>query len=455
MNLILIGGAQMNKAIDMTEGNIFKQILLFSVPLLLGNLFQQIYNATDTYIIGNYIGDIALAAVNSTQPIINFGIAAFMGLSLGGQVVISQAFGASDNLKIERAIYSSIVIGIITTLILMVFALTAITPLLQLMNVEGEVLKLSALYLKIYFLGSFGVVFYNLITGILRALGDSLRPLYFLIFTCFLNIILDILFVTVIDLGVFGVALATAMTQIACAVLTLFTLFNKYPQYHLSLNKITYDQAMIKKIINIGIPSAIQNSIVSFSNVFVQTNINSFGPLVMAGSGSYSKIDAFATLPVMSFAMAITTFVAQNIGAEKYERVKQGIKTTLIFALVVIISFSAVVWFFGYQAIGLFTQNPEVISYGILKMHWMMPFYPILTLAHVLLGALRGAGKTKIPMYITILCWCVIRMAYLAIVVPLFHDLRLVFFGYPLTWTLSVILILLYYHKVGIIPEDA
>ncbi len=443
----------MNKAIDMTEGGIFKQILLFSIPLLLGNLFQQIYNATDTYIIGNYIGDIALAAVNSTQPIINFGIAAFMGLSLGGQVVISQAFGASDNNRIERAIYSSIVIGIITTVILMIFAVFAINPMLKAMNVEGEVLELSSLYLRIYFLGSFGVVFYNLITGVLRALGDSMRPLYFLIFTCFLNIILDVFFVTVIDWGVFGVAMATALTQIACAVLTLFTLFRQYPQYSLCLTKIRYDREMIKKIVDIGIPSAIQNSIVSFSNVFVQTNINGFGPQVMAGSGSYSKIDAFATLPVMSFAMAITTFVAQNIGAKKYDRVKQGIKITLIFAQVVIISFSAVVWFFGYQAIGLFTQSHEVIMYGILKMHWMMPFYPILTLAHVLLGALRGAGKTKIPMYITILCWCVIRMAYLAVIVPLYHDLGLVYFAYPLTWTLSVVLILWYYYKIGIIPK--
>lgn len=443
----------MNKAIDMTEGGIFKQILLFSIPLLLGNLFQQIYNATDTYIIGNYIGDIALAAVNSTQPIINFGIAAFMGLSLGGQVVISQAFGASDNEKIERAIYSSIVIGLITTVLLMIFAVVAIDPLLRAMNVEGEVLELSGLYLKIYFLGSFGVVFYNLITGVLRALGDSVRPLYFLIFTCFLNIILDVFFVTVISMGVFGVAMATALTQIACAVLTLVTLFRQYPQYNLSLSKIRYDKAMTRRIVDIGIPSAIQNSIVSFSNVFVQTNINGFGPLVMAGSGSYSKIDAFATLPVMSFAMAITTFVAQNIGAKKYQRVKQGIKITLIFAQVVIICFSAVVWFFGYQAIGLFTQNHEVIMYGIQKMHWMMPFYPILTLAHVLLGALRGAGKTKIPMYITILCWCVIRMAYLAVIVPLFHDLGLVYFAYPLTWSLSVVLILWYYYKIGIIPK--
>ena len=437
----------------MTEGGIFKQILLFSIPLLLGNLFQQIYNATDTYIIGNYIGDIALAAVNSTQPIINFGIAAFMGLSLGGQVVISQAFGASDNKRIERAIYSSIVIGIITTVILMVFAVVAIRPLLQLMNVDGEVLDLSSLYLRIYFLGSFGVVFYNLITGVLRALGDSVRPLYFLIFTCFLNIILDVFFVTVINLGVFGVAMATAITQIACAILTLYTLFKKYPEYHLSISKIRYDKGMVIKIVEIGIPSAIQNSIVSFSNVFVQTNINGFGPLVMAGSGSYSKIDAFATLPVMSFAMAITTFVAQNIGAKKYDRVRQGIKITLIFAEVVIICFSAIVWLFGYQAIGLFTQNHEVIMYGMLKMYWMMPFYPILTVAHVLLGALRGAGKTKIPMYITILCWCVIRMAYLAVIVPLFHDLGLVYFAYPLTWSLSVILILWYYYKIGIIPK--
>ncbi len=443
----------MNKTLDMTKGNIFKQILYFSIPLLLGNFFQQIYNATDTFIIGNFIGDTALAAVNSVQPIINLGIGAFMGLSLGGQVVISQGFGANDSEKVSRAIHASILIGIITTVVLMILSLFIFPPLLRIMNVEGDVLDLSSLYLRIYFLGGFGIVFYNLITGVLRALGDSVRPLYFLIFTCFLNIILDVIFVTVLNLGVFGVALATALTQIACAILTLYTLITGYRDYQVSLRKVHFDRPILREVINIGIPSAIQNGIVSFSNVFVQSNINSFGPLAMAGSGSYSKIDSFATMPVMTFSMSITTFVAQNIGARKIERVKKGIITTIIFAEAVIITLSAIVWLFGYQAIGLFTDNHDVIMYGILKMHCMMPFYPVIAICHILIGALRGVGKTKIPMYITIFSWCIIRMLYLAITVPVFHDLAIVYYAYPITWSLSMVLLILYYLIVGLIPE--
>ena len=431
----------------MTEGSIFRQLLYFSIPLIIGNLFQQLYNTVDSIVVGNFIGDNALAAVNSSGAIVQLLISFFMGLSMGGGVTISNYFGAKNREGVHKAVHTtfalSVFSGVLATIIGVVFTPT----ILKLVNVDPDVMADSILYLRIYFMGILGLIVYNMCCGMLRAVGDSRHPLYFLIVSSVINVVLDIVFVAVFNLGIAGVAYATLIAQFVSAILSVRQLMCTNEIYKLELKKVRFHIDTLKRIIKIGLPSALQNAIVSFSNVVVQANINSFGKEAMAGAGSYMKVDGFALMPVMSFSMALTTFVGQNVGAKEYERVRKGTKIGVLMSCSTILVISMILLVFAPQVMSIFSSNPNVIAVGKTMMYSVVPGYLFVAISHALAGVLRGAGLTKIPMYVMVMCWCVCRVIWITVTVKLFNDIRFVFLGWPVTWVLSATVLIIYYKR--------
>jgi len=431
----------------MTEGTIWKQLLLFSVPLLLGNLFQQMYNAVDSIVVGNYIGPQALAAVGSSAPVINLLVSIFMGISVGAGVIISRYFGARNIENLQDSIHTSLAFSIAAGIIMTIVGVLLSPLILQWIGTPQDVMGNSVLYLRIYFCGILSVLVYNMGSGILRAVGDSKNPLYFLIVSSITNIILDLLFVVVLKMGIAGVGWATLISQTISAILTLILLIKTKQEYKVTLKKIRFHKERLIEIIRLGLPSGIQNGVVSFSNVIVQSNINAFGSVAMAGCGAYTKIDGFAILPVMSFSMALTTFTGQNMGANKLERVHQGAKTGIFMSVATTVVISVLLELFGPQVLSIFTDNQQVIHYGLYMLHILAPCYIFLAISHAFSGIIRGAGITTIPMIVMISCWCVLRMAWILTSVPIFHDIGVVFMGWPITWFASALWLFLYYKK--------
>ena len=431
----------------MTEGVIWKEILLFSIPLLLGNLFQQLYNAVDSVVVGNYIGAQALAAVGSSAPVINLLVSFFMGLAVGACVIISRYFGARKKEELHIAVHTSLALTFAAGLVMTLIGVLISPYVLQWVGTPSDVMESSVLYLRIYFLGILSVMVYNMGSGILRAVGDSRNPLYFLIVSSVTNIILDMLFVIVFHMGIAGVGWATLIAQTISAVLTMLLLMRTKEEYQVKLKHIRFHKHMLYEIVRLGLPSGLQNAIVSFSNVIVQSNINAFGSLAMAGCGSYTKIDGFAILPVMSYSMALTTFTGQNMGAKKYDRVKQGAKTGILMSVITIVCISALLLMLGPNVLAIFSSDPTVINYGLYMMHVLAPGYIFLAISHAFNGIIRGAGITTVPMIVMVTCWCGLRMAWILTSVPLFHDIGVVFMGWPLTWIASALWLFLYYRK--------
>ena len=431
----------------MTEGVIWKEILLFSIPLLLGNLFQQLYNAVDSVVVGNYIGAQALAAVGSSAPVINLLVSFFMGLAGGAGVIISRYFGARKKEELHIAVHTSLALTFAAGLVMTLIGVLISPYVLQWVGTPSDVMESSVLYLRIYFLGILSVMVYNMGSGILRAVGDSRNPLYFLIVSSVTNIILDMLFVIVFHMGIAGVGWATLIAQTISAVLTMLLLMRTKEEYQVKLKHIRFHKHMLYEIVRLGLPSGLQNAIVSFSNVIVQSNINAFGSLAMAGCGSYTKIDGFAILPVMSYSMALTTFTGQNMGAKKYDRVKQGAKTGILMSVITIVCISALLLMLGPKVLAIFSSDPTVIKYGLYMMHVLAPGYIFLAISHAFNGIIRGAGITTVPMIVMVTCWCGLRMAWILTSVPLFHDIGVVFMGWPLTWIASALWLFLYYRK--------
>ncbi|MGL5150108.1 MAG: MATE family efflux transporter [Clostridium sp.] len=431
----------------MTEGPILKKLLAFAFPLLLGNLFQQLYNTVDSVIVGKYIGSEALASVNSSGPIINLLIAMFMGVSMGGSVIISQYFGAKNNKKLKLALHTTVAFALISGFILTFIGVIFSPTILRAMGTPEDIMDKSSLYLRIYFSGILGIIVYNICSGILRAVGDSKKPLYFLIVSSLVNIILDLIFVVNLNMGVAGVALATLISQFISASLVLYVLVRTKEVYSLKIKEIKVHKEYLKKIIRIGLPSGLQGSIVSFSNVVVQSNINNFGAIAMAGCGSYTKIDGFAILPIMSLSMALTTFTGQNIGAKQYDRVHVGSKIGLKLTVIITFTISGFLYIFAPHVLKIFSNDPEVIKYGVLMLQTLAPAYIFLATSNVLSGILRGAGKTTVPMIVMIACWCFMRVGWILVLVPIFNDIRVVFAAYAVTWVSSAVILYIYFKK--------
>ena len=431
----------------MIEGKISKSIILFALPILLGNLFQQLYNVVDSIVVGNVLGKEALAAVSSTGSLINLIVGLINGIFVGAGVIIARYYGAKNNKSLPKAVHTTIAFGFIAGIIVTAFGVIFTPWLLKLMGTPSDVFTDSVTYLRIYFAGGIGIVMYNACVGIFQAIGDSKRPLYYLIVAAITNVVLDILFIAVFNFGVGGAAVATVISQFISAILGFIKLTKVDGDYKIYIKKIKIDGEMLEILMKMGLPTGIQNSIVAFANVIVQSNINQFGSIAMAGSGSYSKLEGFAFLPITSFSVALTTFIGQNLGAKQYDRAKQGARFGIIAGVSLAQIIGIIIWIFAPKLIGLFNSDPAVIEQGVIRARIICLFYFLLALSHCLSGILRGAGKTNIPMIVMLVSWCLIRIAYITIMVKIIPDIRVIFWAYPLTWFISSVAFLVYYKK--------
>ena len=439
-----------SKAKRMTEGSIFKCLLYFALPLMVGNFFQQLYNTVDSIIVGNFVGKEALAAIGSVDSIINTYIGFFVGLSAGAGVVISQYYGASDDENVHKAVHTTIAITLIMAIGTTIISLFTTDIFLKISRVPSDVWPEAETYLGIYFLGLVGLLIYNMGSGILRAVGDSKHPLYFLIFSALSNTILDIIFVANLRLGVAGAAYATIISQALSALLVLYTLIKTKDCYKISFKKIRIYPKLLKQIFRIGLPTALQMMVTAFSNVFVQSYINSFGSAAMAGYSSYNKIDKVCLLPLQSIGLAITTFMGQNIGAGNSERAIKGVKTATRMNVVTAIVLLTFLWVVAPYLIYIFNQDEEVIHYGTIFLRTMSPFFLCVAYNQIHNGALKGAGNTKIPMIIMMSCFIVFRQIYLFVISRVINTPIAIALGYPLGWLLCTIILSIYYKKVDI-----
>ena len=428
--------------VDMTEGNIFRHLINFALPLLVGNLFQQLYNMVDTWVVGRFVSNEAYAAVGSVGPIVNMLIGFFMGLSSGAGVVISQYYGAQKHDKVSHAVHTAILMTLIMGVIFVGVGL-AMTPfILQLMNTPENVLPESTAYLSIYFSGILGLMIYNIGSGILRAVGDSQRPFYFLVVCAIMNTVLDLLFVLQFNMGVQGVALATILSQGTSAILVVITLLCSDNCIKLIPKELKIHWDMLKKIFSVGIPAALQMAITAFSNIFVQSYINYFGDNCMSGWTTYAKVDQLLFLPMQSISLASTTFVGQNLGKNQVARARKGVSISVILAVSSTVIMLIPVMLFAPQIVAFFNDKPEVIEYGTLLLRWISPFYILCSFNQIYSGALRGAGNTKAPMIIMLVSFVAFRQVYL-----FWNEIIPIAMGYPAGWLLCSSLSALYYHK--------
>jgi len=422
------------KTMDMTQGVIWKQLVTFAIPLLIGNLFQQLYNTVDSIIVGNFVSTEALAAVGSVGPIINMLVGFFMGLATGSGVIISQYFGAKKGELLHKAVHTALLLTLIMG-VLFTFIGIAMTPtMLRFMSTPENVMDDATRYLRIYFSGLLGLMVYNMGSGILRAVGDSQRPLYFLIFSSVTNVVLDLLFVVVFKMGVAGVAWATIIAQFASAILTLYVLMKSNEDYRFVIKDLGIDTVILGKIVRVGLPAGLQMAITSFSNIFVQSYINVFGSACMAGWTSYAKLDQFIMLPMQSLALASTTFTGQNLGAGNLKRAKKGTITSFCISATITLLLAIAVMIFARQALYLFTQDESVLEYGVLFIRWLSPFYVLCCGNQIFAGALRGAGDSTGPMVIMLASFVLFRQLYLLIGTQFIDSVLYVGMGYPAGW---------------------
>lgn len=440
----------MTKNIEpMTKGSIVKHMIYFALPLLIGNLFQQLYNTVDSLIVGNFLGSSALAAVSSSGSLIFMLIGFLSGISSGAGVIISRYFGAEDIKNVHRAVHTTVAFGLAAGLLMTVTGVVMSPWILIWMGTPESVIGESVIYLQIYFSGSFGFVMYNIFVGILQAIGDSRHPLYYLIISSVINVVLDVLFIRMYHTGVGGAALATVIAQAVSAILCMIQLVRTKESYRLQIKEIKFDRRILGQIIRIGLPSGVQNSIIAFANVIVQSYINAFGEMAMAGYGAYSKIEGFAFLPINSFTMAMTTFVGQNLGAKQIGRTRKGARFGIWVTISLAELIGVFVFLFAPQLIAAFDSTPDVIRFGVEKARTAALFYCLLAFSHSIASILRGAGKAIVPMIIMMCFWCVVRVAFLAVTIPLTHSMQMVYLVYPLTWGLSSLAFFFCYKKVN------
>lgn len=435
----------------MTEGNIARHLVNFALPLLIGNIFQQFYNTVDTWVVGNYVSNEAFSAVGTVGPIINMLIGLFGGMSSGASVVIAQYYGAHRNDKVKEAVHTSAALTLILCVAFTVIGLLLIQPMLRLMKTPVEVLPESTAYLTIYFAGMSGLMIYNMGSGILRAVGDSTRPFYFLVVSAVLNIVLDLVFVIAFDMGVRGVGFATIIAQGVSALLISLSLLHSESCVRLRVRDLRINGKMLRKVIRVGIPAGLQMAITGFSNVFVQSYINHFGADCMSGWTAYSKIDQLLILPMQSVGLASTTFVGQNLGQSKVDRAKQGIRTALLMAVAVTFCVMIPVIVFAPQLVAFFNDKPEVIGYGTLLLRYISPFYLVCCINQVYAGALRGSGNSRVPMVIMLVSFVLFRQCYLYVMANFVsNEVVPIVLGYPAGWVLCSLITLVYYKRTKI-----
>lgn len=439
------GGEAASRVKDMTKGNPYSLMMGFALPIFLSQVFQQLYNTADALIVGKFLGTNALAAVTSSGTLIFLLISFFMGTAMGGGVVISKFFGAGDKEQVSRAIHTILAFGIVSGIVLTVVGVAFTPAFLRWMQTDPEVMPEAVEYFRYYFLGALAMVLYNICRSIMNALGDSRRPLYYLIFSSILNVVLDVLFIGAFHWGVWSAAAATVISQAASVVLCMVYLLQKGNIYTVELAKIRFHKATLIEIIRYGLPSGVQNSVIAFANVIVQSQINSFGKLAMAAYGTHAKIEGFAFLPITSFNMACTTFISQNLGAKQYERAKKGARFSILAAVLLAELIGIGYYIFAPQLIGIFDKTAGVITLGVQQARTVALFYFLLAFSHSIAAVCRGAGKAFVPMVIMLSIWCVVRITYIIIVMRFTGEISYIYWAYPLTWGISSVIYLGYY----------
>ena len=435
----------MNNTKDMTKGSPWKIIILFAIPIFFSQLFQQLYNAIDSLIVGNFLGKESLAAVASSGNLIHLFTSFFTGTALGGGVIIARYFGSKRISDMNKAIHTSIAFGLICCVFVTTIGILFAPTVLRWMGTTEDVLPKSVSYFRFYFAGISGMIMYNIFNGILQAVGNSKRPLLYLIISSAINIILDLIFVAWFRWDVWAAALATSISQITSSILCLMFLMKKGTVYQVELCRIRIDKYILKDILKYGLPSGIQNSVIGLANVIIQSNINSFGTNAMAGCGSYAKVEGFAFLPITCFTMAISTFVGQNLGANEYDRAKKGSRFGIFTSIILAEIIGVLQYIFAPQLIALFNDDPGVVEIGTLQCRTICLFYCLLAFSHCIASVCRGAGKAIVPMLIMLIVWCGIRITYITIIMKIVHEIKYVFLAYPLTWGISTIIYFIYY----------
>ncbi len=430
---------------DMTRGGIYSSMTAFALPILLSQIFQQLYNTADSLIVGQFLGTDALAAVSSSGTLIFLLVSFFNGTAMGAGVVISRYFGEKNADNVSRAIHTNIAFGLVSGVFLTVVGVVFTPTFLKWMNTDPDVMPEAIEYFRYYFLGSIALIMYNICRGIMNAVGDSKRPLYYLIFSSLLNVALDILFVGVFRWGVWSAAVATVISQMGSVLLCMVYLCRKGHIFTVELRKLRFHKDMFIEIIRFGLPSGVQNSVIAFANVIVQSQINSFGKFAQAAYGVHAKVEGFAFLPIVSFNMATTTFISQNLGAKQYDRAKKAARFGILAAMILAELIGFAVYFAAPYLIGMFDSNPEVIRLGVQQARTICLFYFLLAFSHAVAAVCRGAGKAFVPMFVMLSVWCVIRIIYIQTVMQLTGDIGLIYWAYPITWTISSVIYFFYY----------
>lgn len=438
---------KLGKQIDLTEGPIAKGILTFAIPLFIGQLLQQLYNIADAWVVGNFADNDSFAAVSSTGSMTFLIIGFFSGLALGGGVIISKYYGAKDFDNVEKSIHTNFLFGLISSIFSTIIGIL-ITPLiLQLMKTPTDVLPKSTAYLRIYFGGVSTIIMYNVGMSIMRALGDSIHPLYYLVVSSCLNIVLDLLFVAVFKWGVTGAATATVIAQGVSAVLCIIRMCRQSGYQKLQFRKLKFHPDIMKEVIKQGLPNGIQNSVISIGNIVVQTNVNSFGSYAMSGVGAYSKIEGFAFLPITSISVSMPTFIGQNLGAKKYDRAKKGALFGILSGITMAELIGIIVFAFAPWLLRFFVDVDDAIGFGLIQARTISLFYFLLAFSHCCAGVLRGCGKSIVPMATMLAFWCGVRILYVTTALHFIPNFRMISIAYPLTWTCSSIVFLTFLIK--------
>lgn len=436
----------MNKKLDLINGTIWKQLLLFFFPILIGTFFQQLYNTVDTVIVGKYVGTEALAAVGSTGNLTNLIINFFVGLSSGATVVIAQFFGAGNEKKVSKAVHTSIAMSLVCGLFMMIFGLFFSKQCLALIGVPNDILNDASTYMQLYFLSMLPGVIYNIGAGILRAIGDSKTPLYYLVVCSFVNVLFDYLFVVEMKMGIAGAAIATVIAQVVCAILVTIKLMHAKGCYQLHLDKISFDKNVLKKIIKIGMPAGIQSTMYSIANIILQTHINNFGTNTIASWAVYIKIDALFWMVMAAFGASITTFVGQNYGAGLYKRVRKGMKISLLMSFISAGLISSLLWLYGNNVSMLFSNDLKIVNECGEIIRFLTPFYFTYCCVEIFSGVMRGCGESFKPMLIVCLGICVLRTLWVTFISPLNSSFNAIIVSYPITWTITSVLFIIFYR---------
>lgn len=432
---------------DLTKGSIAKGLVQFTIPVIFGQILQQLYSIADAWVLGNYADNTAFAAVSSTNSLIFLMIGLFNGTAIGGGVVISRYFGAKDEKGVEMAIHTNVLFGLIASVLVTLAGLFLIPQMIKLMKVPEDVLPQSLLYFRIYFAGSATVILYNVFTSIMRALGDSIHPLYYLAFSSVVNVVLDLLLVAKFHQGVAGAAFATVLSQGLSMLLCLMRMWKSKDYTRISWKKIKWYPKMMKKVIQQGLPAGIQNSVISIGNVVIQTNINAFGEFAMTGSGAHSKIEGFVFIPITSMVLTLPTFISQNLGAKEYDRAKKGALFGILTSVILAEGIGLIVYVFSPQLIHIFAKSEAAVRYGVIQERIMTLFYGLMAFSHSATGVLRGSGRSIVPMVTMLGIWCGVRVLYVTIAIQIVPVFQTICWAYPLTWGLSSIVFLIYLLK--------